>query len=66
MLRFRDLRLALNDGRNWPLIFTAGALVFIGSQIFEVLGFDSAVWIIALIFMISFAARPFIKTWRQD
>ena len=66
MLSFRNLGLAINDRQNWPVIISAGAAVFLGSQIFEALGVESAVWTIALIFVISLAARPYVKMSRYD
>jgi len=52
----------MSDRRNWPIIAIAGALTFLGSQIFEAWGLDSAAWIIGLIAIIALAARPFIRS----
>ena len=62
MLSFRSIERVVNDRRNWPVIIVAGAVVFIGSLLFEAFGLDSAVWVIALIAIIAIAVRSFIKT----
>jgi hypothetical protein len=62
MLSFKSVGQAIDDRRNWPIMALAGALVFLGSQIFEALGLDSAAWMIALIVIIALAARPFIRS----
>ncbi len=62
MFSFRSMGQVLGDRRNWSIIAIAGALVFLGSQIFEAWSLDSAAWIFALIAVIAFAARPFMKS----
>ena len=66
MLSFRSIGRAVYDRRNWPVIFMAGAVVFLGSQFFEALGLDSSVWVIASIVIMALAARPFVKTSASD
>lgn len=62
MISFQSVGRVVNDRRNWPVIIISGAAVFIGSQLFEAFGLDSAVWIITLIAIIAMVARSFIKT----
>lgn len=61
MISFQSVGRVVNDRRNWPVILFAGALAFLGSEVFDAIGLDSVVWTVALIFIIAVAARPFIK-----
>ena len=61
MLSFRSVVRVVNERRNWLVILIAGSVVFLGSELFEAIGLDSAVWTVALIVMIAIAARPLIN-----
>jgi hypothetical protein len=62
MFSFRSVGRTISDRRNWPVILAGGALTFLGSLVFEALGFDSGLWVLALIVVVGIAARPFVKT----
>lgn len=62
MPSFGSVGRAIGNRRNWLVIGAAGALVFLGSQLLQSLGLDSAGWMIALIVIITIAARRYFQT----
>ena len=66
MPSFGSFGRVIGNRRNWPVIGAAGALVFLGSQLLQSLGLDSAGWMIALIVLVTIAAARYFQTSTED
>ena len=61
MLYLQNLGRTIGDRRNWPALIMAGALTFLGAQLLDLFGLDSALWMFPVIALAALAARPFLK-----